>query len=96
VLLQVRLLLANQCEDDILLREQLEALAAKHPNFKLWYTLDRWVPFILESDCVSAKCATAQEPHIVTYVFITCTFNLLQDCRTMSLLLLLAAKPLSM
>jgi NAD(P)H-flavin reductase len=37
----VRLLLANQCEDDILLREQLEGLAAKHPNFKLWYTLDR-------------------------------------------------------
>lgn len=38
---QVSLLYANQCEDDILLREQLEALAAKHSNFKLWYTLDR-------------------------------------------------------
>lgn len=38
---QVSLLYANQCEDDILLREQLEELAAKHPNFKLWYTLDR-------------------------------------------------------
>ncbi|WIA41019.1 hypothetical protein OEZ86_004657 [Tetradesmus obliquus] len=38
---EVRLLLANQCEDDILLREQLEGLAAAHPNFKLWYTLDR-------------------------------------------------------
>lgn len=38
---QVSLLYANQSEDDILLREQLEELAAKHPNFKLWYTLDR-------------------------------------------------------
>jgi NAD(P)H-flavin reductase len=38
---QVSLLYANQCEDDILLREQLEELAAKHTNFKLWYTLDR-------------------------------------------------------
>jgi NAD(P)H-flavin reductase len=52
VSLQVRLLLANQCEDDILLREQLEALAAKHPNFKLWYTLDRWVPCYLIIYCV--------------------------------------------
>jgi hypothetical protein len=39
--LQVSLLYANQCEDDILLREQLEELAAKHTNFKLHYTLDR-------------------------------------------------------
>jgi len=38
---EVSLLYANQCEDDILLREQLEELAAKHTNFKLWYTLDR-------------------------------------------------------
>jgi nitrate reductase (NAD(P)H) len=39
---QVSLLLANQCEDDILLREQLEELAEKFPHkFKLWYTLDR-------------------------------------------------------
>lgn len=39
--MQVALLYANQSEDDILLREQLEALAAKHSNFKLWYTVDR-------------------------------------------------------
>lgn len=40
---QVRLLYANQCEDDILLREHLEELAAEHPDkFKLWYTLDRY------------------------------------------------------
>ncbi|KAF8062729.1 hypothetical protein HT031_004059 [Scenedesmus sp. PABB004] len=38
---EVSLLYANQCEDDILLREELEAAAAAHPNFKLWYTLDR-------------------------------------------------------
>lgn len=38
---EVSLLYANQCEDDILLREQLEELAAKHSNFKLHYTLDR-------------------------------------------------------
>lgn len=42
LLLQVSLLYANQCEDDILLREELEELAEKFPQkFKLWYTLDR-------------------------------------------------------
>jgi len=36
------LLFANQSEDDILVRGELEALQAQHPDrFKLWYTVDR-------------------------------------------------------
>jgi len=36
------LLYANQTQDDILVREQLEALQQQHPQrLKLWYTLDR-------------------------------------------------------
>lgn len=37
---EVFLLYANQTEDDILLREELER-CAKDPRVKLWYTLDR-------------------------------------------------------
>jgi len=36
------LLLANQSEDDILLRQELEEVEKEHPDrFKLWYTVDR-------------------------------------------------------
>merc|ERR1711915_586536 len=36
------LLFANQSEDDILLRKELEEVAEEHPErFKLWYTVDR-------------------------------------------------------
>lgn len=38
---KVTLLFANQTENDIFLREELESLQEKHSNFKLWYTLDR-------------------------------------------------------
>jgi len=39
------LLLANQTEDDILLRKELEAVQAEFPDrFKLWYTVDRPAP----------------------------------------------------
>lgn len=39
---EIALLFANQTESDILLRRELEEVAAKHPNqFKFWYTLDR-------------------------------------------------------
>lgn len=39
---QVSLLYANQTEEDILVRKELEQVAAKHPDrFHLWYTLDR-------------------------------------------------------
>lgn len=39
---QLALLFANQSEEDILLREELEEVAKAHPNqFKLWYTIDR-------------------------------------------------------
>jgi NAD(P)H-flavin reductase len=35
---QIALLYANQTSEDILLRQQLEALAAKHDNFRVWHT----------------------------------------------------------
>ena len=36
------LLFANQTEDDILLREELEGVQKQFPDrFKLWYTVDR-------------------------------------------------------
>lgn len=39
---KIALLFANQTEKDILLRKELEELAAKYPEqFKVWYTLDR-------------------------------------------------------
>ena len=38
----MHLLYANQTENDILVRSELEGLASQHPNrFKLWYTVDR-------------------------------------------------------
>lgn len=40
--LKLALLFANQSEDDILLRNELDALAAEYPdNFKVWYTVDK-------------------------------------------------------
>lgn len=40
--MEMFLLFANQTEDDILLRKELEALASAHDDrFKLWYTVDR-------------------------------------------------------
>lgn len=39
---QLALLYANQSEEDILLRDDLDVLAAKHQEqFKVWYTIDR-------------------------------------------------------
>ncbi|CAG2210830.1 E1.6.2.2 [Mytilus edulis] len=39
---EISLLFANQTENDILLRTELEEIAAEQPNrFKLWFTLDR-------------------------------------------------------
>ena len=36
------LLFANQTEEDILLREELEEVQKEYPDrFKLWYTVDR-------------------------------------------------------
>lgn len=40
--LKLSLLFANQTEDDILLREELDELAEKYPKqFKVWYTVDK-------------------------------------------------------
>jgi cytochrome-b5 reductase len=40
--MKIWLLFANQTEQDILLREELELLAASNSDrFKLWYTVDR-------------------------------------------------------
>jgi len=39
---RLSLLFANQTEEDILLRKELEEVQAEHPDrFKLWYTVDR-------------------------------------------------------
>ncbi|PSN45371.1 NADH-cytochrome b5 reductase 2 [Blattella germanica] len=39
---EMTLLFANQSEDDILLKNELEEVAKEHPEqFKLWYTVDR-------------------------------------------------------
>lgn len=39
---EVSLISANQTEDDILLRDELEMMASDRPSMlKLWYTLDR-------------------------------------------------------
>lgn len=39
---ELALLFANQSEEDILLRSELDALAQKYPNqFKVWYTVDK-------------------------------------------------------
>ncbi|CAG9792098.1 unnamed protein product [Diatraea saccharalis] len=39
---ELRLLFANQTEEDILLRDELEKYQREYPNqFKLWYTIDR-------------------------------------------------------
>ncbi|CAB3360041.1 Hypothetical predicted protein [Cloeon dipterum] len=39
---ELRLIFANQTEDDILLRDELEQVAKEHPDqFKVWYTVDR-------------------------------------------------------
>ncbi|GBC04426.1 hypothetical protein RclHR1_05680011 [Rhizophagus clarus] len=37
----VSLIFANQTEEDILLKSDLDALAAKHKNFRVYYTLDK-------------------------------------------------------
>ncbi|XP_049540127.1 NADH-cytochrome b5 reductase 2 isoform X1 [Anopheles darlingi] len=42
---KLSLIFANQTEDDILLKPELDELAARYPEqFKLWYTLDRPKP----------------------------------------------------
>ena len=38
---RVSLLFANQTEDDILVREELEKMAETSDQFSLWYTLDQ-------------------------------------------------------
>lgn len=38
---QIKLLYANQSEDDILLWDELDQMAADHDNFDVWYTVDR-------------------------------------------------------
>lgn len=42
---QAYLLFANQSEDDILLRKEIEQMAEQHPDrIKFWYTVDRSTP----------------------------------------------------
>lgn len=49
---RISLLFANQTEEDILVRSELELLAKQYRNFSLWYTLDR-PP---KSMCVCVVC----------------------------------------
>ena len=61
----VSLLYANQTEDDILCRDTLEALAAKHPDrLKIWYTLDRPPagPWTYSTGYVTADMLSAHLP----------------------------------
>ena len=40
--MKLALLFANQSENDILLRDELEKVSEEHPDvFKVWYTVDR-------------------------------------------------------
>ena len=42
---KMKLLFANQTEDDILLRDELERLQKENPDqFQVWYTVDRPKP----------------------------------------------------
>jgi cytochrome-b5 reductase len=42
---KLALIFANQTPDDILLKDELDELAERHPNrFKVWYTVDRPTP----------------------------------------------------
>ena len=41
---QISLLYANQTSDDILLRQQLDALAEEHDNFRVWHTSESLLP----------------------------------------------------
>lgn len=52
---EVRLVYANQTEADILLRAELEALAAANPRFKLYHTLSKPPP--AGGDVISATGA---------------------------------------
>eukprot|EP01041_Mallomonas_annulata_P014922 gene14922-31682_t len=38
---EISLIFANQTEEDILLRQELDDLSSKNSKFKVWYTLDR-------------------------------------------------------
>jgi NAD(P)H-flavin reductase len=40
-LTEIHLLYANQTEEDILMREELDAMAAVRENIHVWYTVDR-------------------------------------------------------
>lgn len=54
---KMALLFANQAEKDILLRDELEEAAAKHPDqFKLWYTVDTPSEGILSAELRFFNC----------------------------------------
>ena len=45
MVLQVSLIYANQTSDDILLKEKLDALNAKHPNFQVFYKVSSLIAY---------------------------------------------------
>ncbi|CAL1269694.1 unnamed protein product, partial [Larinioides sclopetarius] len=70
--LKMSLLFANQTEDDILLRKELEDTAAKHNDkFKLWFTVDRPTDgWKYSSGFISADMITEHLPRPGEGVFI--------------------------
>lgn len=69
---QISLLYANQTPDDILLRKQLDELAAKHDNFRVWHTGApqmthvRTALCVAKSPCMRSGCRAVSGRHMAT------------------------------
>lgn len=68
---QVSLIYANVSEDDILLRDELDALARMHPNFKVYYVLNNppagWAggSGFASADMIKERCAAPGDGCVV-------------------------------
>lgn len=68
---ELRLLYANNTEDDIILKNQLDALALVHPRFKVYYTVtepgEGWTGFtgFVDADKVAATLPPPSDDHLV-------------------------------
>jgi len=71
---QLALLFANQTEEDILLRQELEDIQKQNPNqFKVWYTVDRPPPSedwqystgFISSEMIEGHLFAPSEDHLV-------------------------------
>ena len=73
---RVSLLFANQTEEDILVREELEEMAEKNKQFSLWYTLDRPPESKMLESCF---CLVLQSKTGVIFC-IVCIFSISTPC----------------